>query len=892
MYLVSRAGAPWGALCSVALAVQLLVLAPGAFAQSETPIEAAPAPENAPRANEREASDADSADADSADAPDAAAAADPAPAQVHAPQVLRSEAPEYPPSAAGSGRHPRVGLWVTLDEEGTPTEVSVADSGGALFDLAAQQAVRRWSFAPATRDGVPFASRVRVDVPFGPPSFDLTASTPAAERASDADEPTATQPDDDDASYGATAEVELEALRRQERSASDFEIERDVLAAAPRREGADLLSSAPGFYVARPAGGAIGHRILVRGFDAEHGQDLALDVGGLPINLPSHIHGQGYADLGFLIPDVVSRLRVREGVSDPSQGDFAVAGSASFDLGVEERGVTLRSGYGSFGTFQQLGLWAPEDAPDETFGAVQVNRSAGFGDNRASLSGSAIFQVATPRGRGWRLRAIGFLSAARADTAGVVRADDVDAGRLGLYDAYPFATARQQNAANARLMAGVFATRRFDSGANAEVGVFAGADLFRFQQNFTGFLQESRTLSDVAGRGDLIEQRNRTTTVGLRGRYNTAPRALWPWLVARVELGVEGRIDWITQQQNLLDASVRNQTWDQRIDADIFATDLGLYGDLEFKIAERATFSVGARADLLLYEIDDRLGNFVPPGRPADSFIPGFRRSAMGAVAGPRSSLSVEATDWLTFLAAYGEGFRSPQARLLEDGERAPFTKVRSADVGFRAHLDEALVVTVAGYWTRLSDDVAFEAAEGSLQRISATRRLGAVAHVAARPLPWLVAAGSVTYVDAELLEPPPGSVESPNPPFEQGQNLPYVPPVVVRLDVGAHGPIGTLGGHGVSARGGVGFSHLSARPLPYGFSAAPVNLLDASAALRWGRVELGLNVFNLLGSEYAAFELFYVSDWSGSGVRSRIPSRHLQAGSPRTVMVTLELKL
>ncbi|MFK8000726.1 MAG: TonB-dependent receptor, partial [Polyangiales bacterium] len=443
-----------------------------------------------------------------------------------------------------------------------------------------------------------------------------------------------------------------------------------------------------------------------------------------------------------------------------------------------------------------------------------------------------------------------------------------------------------------RLMAGVFATRRFESGANAEVGLFAGADLFRFQQNFTGYLQESRTLEDVAGLGDLIEQRNRTTTVGLRGRYNSAPKALWPWLVARVELGVEGRLDWITQEQNLLEAAVRNQTWDTRINADVFATDLGLYGDLEMRIAERAVFSVGARADLLLYEIDDRLGNFVPPGRPMDRFIPGFRRSALGAAAGPRTSLSVEATEWLTVLAAYGEGFRSPQARLLEDGERAPFTKVRSADVGVRAHLGEKFVLTLGGYWTRLSDDVAFEAAEGALTRIAATRRMGAVAHIVAHPLPWLVAAGSVTYVDAELLERPPGSVEDPNPAFEQGQNLPYVPPLVVRLDVGAHGSLGKLWGQDVNARAGVGFSHLSARPLPYGFSAAPVNLLDASGSVRVGRVELGLNIFNLLGSEYAAFELFYVSDWTNGGVRSRIPARHLQAGAPRTIMATLGLHL
>ncbi len=848
--------------------------------------------------------------------------------EVVPPRVLSSTPIVYPQGATGDAE---VLVAVTLDATGAVTEVAVERSAGEPFDAAALETVRGWTFAPATRGGEPVAVRVPVAVRFRmpvEPEADSDTATDAENRlptpTSDSENrgptpnadaenrlPTPTSDSenrgptpnadtesraptprtDSEDSFGATAEVRAAELRRQERAASDFEVGSDVLRAAPRDEGADLLSSAPGFYVARPAGAAIAHRILVRGFDAAHGQDLAVDVGGLPINLPSHIHGQGYADLGFVIPSVVRSLRVTEGVHDPRQGDFAVAGSVHFDLAVEERGFRSESSYGSFQTFRQLALWAPEDAPDETFGAVQIQRSDGFGQNRGSLGASAIVQVATPRGGGgWRFRGLGFVNAARADSAGALRVDDVDAGRVGFHDVYDFPTARAQNAANARMMVGVFGERRYASGANAEVGVFLGADLFRAQQNFTGFLQESRTLEDVAGRGDLIEQRNRTTTLGLRSSYRSPKAQPWSWLEARVELGVQARLDWITQEQNLLDASVRNQTWDERVDADVFGTDVGVYGDVEVELAERATLSVGARADVLLYEVDDRLGNFVPASRPDDSFIPGFRRSALGVAGGPRASLSVEATEGLTFMAAYGEGFRSPQARLLEDGERAPFTKVRSADLGLRARWDDRLVVTLAGYWTRLSDDVAFDPEEGALRRIAATRRLGAVAHVEARPVRWLVAAGSVTYVDAELLDPPPATAEEPNPPFEEGQNLPYVPPVVIRLDLGADGPLGELKGGEVSGRVGVGFSYLSPRPLPYGFSADPVALLDASAAVSWGPVELGLSVFNLIGSDYAAFELFYVSDWSGGGVRSRVPARHRMAGSPRTIMGTVGL--
>jgi hypothetical protein len=89
-----------------------------------------------------------------------------------------------------------------------------------------------------------------------------------------------------------------------------------VIAAAPRQEDTDILRSALGVYVGRAGGPAVANSYMLRGFDAEHGQDIEFRVGGLPINMPSHIHGQGYADLSFLVADAVRELSVSEGVYD------------------------------------------------------------------------------------------------------------------------------------------------------------------------------------------------------------------------------------------------------------------------------------------------------------------------------------------------------------------------------------------------------------------------------------------------------------------------------------------------------------------------------------------------------------------------------------------------
>ena len=681
--------------------------------------------------------------------------------------------------------------------------------------------------------------------------------------------------------------------RTEVRAASDFTISRDVLAAAPRQEGAEVLRSVPGLYVARAEGGAIGHRYMLRGFDADHGQDLELSVGGLPINIPSHLHGQGYADLGFLIAESVESLQVKEGVYDPRQGDFAVAGSIDVQLGVERRGLRVSSALGSFDAFRQLVLWAPPDVADGTFGAAQYSRSDGFGNNRRGQTASAIVQSVFGESESWRYRVLGILYGARSELAGVLRADDVAARSVGFYDVYPYATARAQNGFSARLLTGLFADHQGPSGDAAEFGLWAGLDDFRLQQNFTGFIQRSQTLDNVAGRGDLIEQQDRTRSLGVSGRYRSAPYRPTPSLRGTLELGLAGRLDESDQAQNLLDASVRSQTWDRRVDASILGADLGLWGDLEAQFARSVHLRAGLRADALYYDVSDRLGNFAPLTRPQDTYIVGFRRSAFGLVWGPRASAELRPVDGLSLRAAYGEGYRSPQARTLDDGEQTPFSKVRSVDLGARLAWDERYELTFATYYTQLSDDVAFDAEDGRLERIGQTRRVGAVLDARARPLDGLVAALSITFVDAELLEPPPPTPEEPEPPFRAGQNLPFVPPVVVRLDLGARSlELGSAGARSLEGRAGAGFSFLSSRPLPFGQFADPVALLDTAAGLAWGPLDLVVELFNVLDARYAASELYFASSWDPQSARTRVPVRHLAAGAPFTWLVTLGLTL
>ena len=94
-----------------------------------------------------------------------------------------------------------------------------------------------------------------------------------------------------------------------------------------RRRPAEALESVPGMVVSQHSGEGKANQYYLRGFNIDHGTDLALSVAGMPVNLPTHAHGQGYADLNFLIPELVSGIQYRKGTYSADSGDFSAAGA-------------------------------------------------------------------------------------------------------------------------------------------------------------------------------------------------------------------------------------------------------------------------------------------------------------------------------------------------------------------------------------------------------------------------------------------------------------------------------------------------------------------------------------------------------------------------------------
>ncbi|MBY0410793.1 MAG: TonB-dependent receptor plug domain-containing protein, partial [Burkholderiaceae bacterium] len=114
-------------------------------------------------------------------------------------------------------------------------------------------------------------------------------------------------------------------------SASEGAVERTAFQARPKLRPGDIVEAVPGVVATQHSGDGKANQYFLRGFNLDHGTDFAVTVDGMPVNMPTHGHGQGYADLNFLIPDLVSGVRYRKGPYFADGGDFSLAGSASLD---------------------------------------------------------------------------------------------------------------------------------------------------------------------------------------------------------------------------------------------------------------------------------------------------------------------------------------------------------------------------------------------------------------------------------------------------------------------------------------------------------------------------------------------------------------------------------
>jgi TonB family protein len=787
-------------------------------------------------------------------------------------------------------------LLVTVGADGNVADVAVAQSGGEALDRAAIEAVRQWRFIPARRGNEAIASRIRIPFRFDLPSVG-GVSVPAPPQppppVSKPEAPALAAPSEPEAP-GTEEAIDVTVRGRPRpvsRGSSDFQLDIGGLATVPRQNAAEMLKLAPGILLTNEGGEAHAEQVFLRGFDAREGQDIEFTAGGVPINEAGNLHGNGYADTHFIIPELVTSLRVLEGPFDPRQGNFAVAGSADYELGLLQRGITGKFTAGSYGMTRTLLLWGPPGASEGTFAGADIYKTNGYGQNRDGHRATMMAQYEGHSGaHTYRIGATAYIASFHA--AGVLREDDFQSGRVGFFDTYDPLQGEDTSRYSIWGLLESHYGRVF-----VRNQVFGIVRPMRIRENFTGFLLDPQQPQQPphAQRGDLIDLEMMETTVGARGSARFSDRFLNQ--PQDIEVGYFARGDFANGSQRRVEAAT-GHPYHLDTDLDSRLGNIGLFGDANLRATPWLAFRGGVRGDIFTYDVLNKCAvqSVAHPSRtnpPGDQSClsqqdfgayrePVQRVTTVGSAFLPRASLILGPFWGLGGSVGYGRGVRSIDPVYISQDAKTPFASADAVEAGLdfnRKVRNVEFSARSTVFRTRVDRDLIFSATAGRNILGGATTRTGS-ANAARLRGSFFDLAANFTYVKATF--------------DDTGLLIPYIPDRVFRLDGALFGdlPLLTIRPAGKRLLGSLstGVTYVSPRPLPQNDRGNTIFTVDLNATVGWSFLEFGFTCTNLFDTRYRLGEYNFASDFHSQGFPTLVPVRHFTAGAPREFFFTVAL--
>jgi outer membrane receptor protein involved in Fe transport len=614
----------------------------------------------------------------------------------------------------------------------------------------------------------------------------------------------------------------------------------------PQGRPADVLRLVPGLIMSQHQGGGKSEQYMLRGFDADHGTDVALFVDGMPVNLRTHAHGQGYADLHFLIPETIKQVDAFKGPYYVEYGDFATAGAIDFvTLDTVPENLVQAAG-GSFGTQRYLTLLSPTRDRVKTLFALEAYASDGPFDRPLDYKRLNGFAKASARldddvdGSIWAayLRSSWFGSGqipARAVRAGLIdRFGSIDNSEGG---------ETERASLNGQL--------RWKPSEADLVTVRAWAqhyslDLF---SNFTFFLNDPVN-------GDGIKQTDRDRILGgLDARYEHRDTVLSiPVLgMAGVQYRVDrSRVILATQSDRHLLARTQDVSFVEQSVSPMVRLDLNPLPWMRLV--------TGALGDVFHYRVRNNLAGV--PGQP--------QGDATRAVPSAKANLVLGPWYDTEFFGNFGTGFHSNDARaVVLDPRLTALPQARGYEFGVRTRILPRVELS-ATYWALdLKSELVFVGDEGTTEERGPSHRQGWELVTKVRLLDWLTFDGNVTLTDSA---------------FDNGQAIPLAPRLTARADLTARLP------WGLSA--GAAMRYVSNRYADEGRqqTARGYTLFDLSARYRYKDLEAFLSVENLANAEWREAQFFFDSRLPGEPAGG-VPDIHYTPGNPRTFLGGLAVR-
>lgn len=449
-----------------------------------------------------------------------------------------------------------------------------------------------------------------------------------------------------------------------------------------------------------PQAGTESSQFFARGFELEFGTDFEVELGGIPLNTPSHVHGPGFLDQALVIPEVVEGFQYAKGPYRSAQ--TAVAGRASMELVPALREPLLSFTYGGARTDRFARFLWTETLPSSITYALDLTRNERPWDD---LTGSARLNAAFrkdgegPRGR-WSLTLLG--SDDRTDAGG---ASPV---RPWTGDGTPDEARAGDGTRNQRVLLGWRLSTQEGPGRAGRVRVYAGAHHQRIWNNWTFFLHDP-------GNGDQTEQVDRRAFVGVDSERAWNQGA---WIHT---LGLQARADRVT-------AEVTPTADRERLGASPaprLAARGGLYhGTLHGQSTLRLGPGWEAFLGLRLDAHKNRVSAVAGPWKPQD------RSQALGS---PRAGLSYSPAEGTVFSASAGRGFRIGDAFR----DTRPMVRTASAEVSAQTRPLGPWVASLTVWRLDLEAEVLFDPAENAFTARGPARHEGVELYNEVRTGPW-----------------------------------------------------------------------------------------------------------------------------------------------------------
>lgn len=501
------------------------------------------------------------------------------------------------------------------------------------------------------------------------------------------------------------------------------------LKTAPVKSSQELLQKVPGLVIGQHAGGGKAEQLFLRGFDIDHGTDVAIAVDGMPVNMVSHAHGQGYADLHFLIPETLDNIDFGKGPYYADHGNFGTAAYVDFGTKQRLKKNTVQYEYGDYGWNRTLGMFnLMNDDTNAAYVATELIQFDGPFESPQNFSRLNIFGKYTSR-----LRDSGLFSLSAShftstwDASGQIPQRAVDNGSISRFGAID----DTEGGSTERTNFNVSLKKVVDEDTFIKANAFYSNYKFLLFSNFTFFLEDPVN-------GDQIRQREERDVFGLNTELNK--NLDFMDIPVQLKVGAGFRTDDI--QDNELSHTLNRKTTLENIQlGDVRETNVFGYANLEFKW-KKWMVAPGLR-------VDDFSFNYV------DALRQEYQNQSVNKTkVSPKLNIAYNHSSDLQVFLKSGIGFHSNDTRVVVAQEGNDILPAAyGTDLGTIWRPTNKLLVNAAAWYLYLEQEFVYVGDAGIVEPSGKSERFGLDVGLRYQFTDWLFLNTDATYTHARSLE-------------------------------------------------------------------------------------------------------------------------------------------